>query len=196
MTSTPAFSAWHPAALIATFFGIGKLPFAPGTWGSLATFPLLYGVGNAILLLPTLTTDYDVLSRLAKLMGFSLLFTLFVFIIGAIASHIYVRETHKEDPGEIVIDEVAGQLLTFILILPSVLIIQNQVLMFAIAIASSFILFRLFDIKKPWPIDWCDNNIKGGIGIMVDDIVAALMAVLTHYVILFVILDIIEKAKT
>lgn len=195
MTSSPSFTSWHPAALIATFFGVGKLPFAPGTWGSLAAFPLLYAVSKGILLLPALTTDYEVVSRLLKLLGFSLLFTVFIFIIGTIACAIYVRETKKEDPGEIVIDEVAGQMLTLILIFPSVVFIKEQVLMFGIAIVSSFILFRLFDIRKPWPVNWCDTNIKGGIGIMLDDIAAALMAALTHYVILFVILDIIEKAS-
>jgi phosphatidylglycerophosphatase A len=54
---------------------------------------------------------------------------------------------------------------------------------------SPFILFRIYDICKPWPINWFDNNIKGALGVMIDDIVAAIFAVVTHYVILLIILD-------
>jgi phosphatidylglycerophosphatase A len=60
---------------------------------------------------------------------------------------------------------------------------------FSFLFVLPFVLFRLFDIIKPWPINWFDKNIKGGIGIMVDDIVAAIFASVTHYAIIFTLID-------
>lgn len=187
-----AFSFWHPASLLATFFGIGKIPFAPGTFGSLAAFPLLYGVGTFIISLPIIKNDYDVFSRLMTLLGILLLLSALLFIAGVWASAEYSKHTSKEDPGEIVIDEVVGQSLTFLLIFPSVFMVGNMIVMFMVAVAGSFILFRFCDIKKPWPIDWCDSHIKGGIGVMFDDIVAAIMAVVFYYILMFLSFDILS----
>ena len=83
-----------------------------------------------------------------------------VFICGYTA-----REMGVDDPGPVVWDEVAGYLLTM-LGLPFGLVWM----------AAGFALFRLFDIWKPWPIRWLDRNIKGGLGIMLDDVVAALVS--------------------
>jgi phosphatidylglycerophosphatase A len=76
-----------------------------------------------------------------------------------------VAEDGEEDPGWIVIDEVVGQGLTLLLTPPDLL---NY--------AAGFALFRLFDIKKPWPVSWADQQIKGGLGIMLDDVLAGIYA--------------------
>jgi phosphatidylglycerophosphatase A len=86
-----------------------------------------------------------------------------IFIVGWWASEQVVREDGAEDPGWIVIDEVAGQWLTLLLTPPSFL---------------GLALFRLFDIVKPWPASWADRQVKGGLGIMLDDILAGLMALI------------------
>ncbi|MEI7972862.1 MAG: phosphatidylglycerophosphatase A [Bdellovibrio sp.] len=131
---------------IATLGPIGRLPWAPGTWASL----------------------------LACGMGFFLSFSnppiqmgviLCVCIVGTIVSERHVQITRKEDSREVVVDEVAGQLITLVFLPFSV---SNWVL--------GFLMFRILDIWKPFPISWLDRRIKGGVGIMADDIAAGLIA--------------------
>lgn len=138
--------------LFASFFFVGKIPFAPGTWGTVAAVPfgLLIGMyGGA-----------------AALGAASVL----IFILGCWASEAYMREANSaHDPKEIVIDEVAGMWLV-------------MALTFSLtSLAVMFIAFRLCDILKPWPISWADRTIKGGFGVMVDDVLAAVFAVLLIY---------------
>lgn len=83
------------------------------------------------------------------------------FGVGWWASSVYVRRTGTEDPGEVVIDEVAGQWIT-LLAAP----------LDPLSYAMAFFLFRAFDIWKPWPVGWADRRIGGGLGIMLDDILA------------------------
>jgi phosphatidylglycerophosphatase A len=136
------------ALLISTFFGCGFLKPAPGTIGSLAALPfvwLLYTFG-----------------------GFEIfiLITIILFIVGIWAAGISRHSFNRDDPSEIVIDEVVGQWATLLVFVPS-----NAVHYFL-----GFVLFRIFDIFKPWPINWADKKIKGGLGIMLDDILAAVYA--------------------
>jgi phosphatidylglycerophosphatase A len=143
----PGLSAVHPAALIATWFGSGLLPKGPGTWGSAAALPfawMMMSFGGRPLLLAALGI---------------------CFLVGWWASEIYVRRTGAEDPGEVVIDEVAGQWLV-LLAAP----------LDPLSYLAGFVLFRVFDITKPWPVRWADRSIGGGLGIMVDDILAGLYA--------------------
>ena len=135
------------ARVLATWFGSGLLPKAPGTWGSLFALPIGYAVTTfgSVVLLGILTS--------------------LLFIIGVWASNVISNEIGLADPSEIVIDEVVGQWITLLFIPP------NVILYFL-----AFILFRLFDIWKPWPISWADKEIKGGLGIMVDDIFAGFFA--------------------
>jgi phosphatidylglycerophosphatase A len=186
-------SKYHPAFWISTFFAVGKIPFAPGTFGSIA--------GGIVFLLLTIY-DQDIEIYLNKLPNFipreytsslSLYFLLavFLFLIGWYASSSYVKITGREDPKEVVIDEVVGQLLVYYFTMPISLIIINKyssIGMF-VAFTGPFIFFRFFDIIKPWPIKWFDQNIKGGIGIMLDDIVAAIMAIITYNALLFFLID-------
>lgn len=140
----PGISPWHPASLAATWFGCGLLPKAPGTWGSLAALPFAWG--------------------LAKLGGWPALLaaSLLCFLAGWWASAVYVRRTGVDDPSEVVIDEVAGQWLVLAAA-------PADPLLYAIG----FALFRVLDITKPWPARWADRNVHGGLGVMLDDMLAA-----------------------
>jgi phosphatidylglycerophosphatase A len=201
----PSGIKWHhPAFLISTWFGIGKIPFAPGTWGSLFTFPLF--IASHYLLAFASSED-----------SFAYLFlfcTTILFIIGNWATNIYMRKTGRHDPKEVVIDEVAGQIIVFF---SAFLVIGDRLKIFeylygtknipnaSVSIADvttlfttpdflatyivvgmpiylvCFVLFRIFDIWKPWPIGYCDKNIKGGFGVMFDDLFAAMYAVIVLY---------------
>jgi phosphatidylglycerophosphatase A len=153
----PAPSPWLPSTLLATWFGAGLLPRAPGTWGSLAALP--FGVGLYWLSGP--------LGLAAASLG--------VFLIGLWAAQSYERTAAVKDPGAIVIDEVAGQWLTLI---PAGL---NPW-----AVLLAFLLFRLFDVIKPWPISWADRHLKGSFGVMADDIIAAAYAGPILYTVLWI----------
>jgi phosphatidylglycerophosphatase A len=134
-------------AFFVTWFGSGWLPWAPGTWGSLAALPFAWLI---------LTYGGPGLLALAALA---------LFGAGCSAADIAARETQTKDPGWIVVDEVVGQWLT-LLAAPQSLI----------GYTAAFLLFRLFDIWKPWPIGWADRRLEGGFGIMFDDVLAAIYA--------------------
>jgi len=139
-----------PAVLLATWFGAGLLPKAPGTWGSLAALPFAWA----------LQTWYG-------WVGLALA-TLAVFIIGIWASNGYLARLGGDDPGPVVIDEVAGVWLTLVPVA-----YLSPVPPDAVTYGIAFGLFRLADIFKPWPASWADRTIKGGLGIMLDDVLAA-----------------------
>jgi len=137
----------NTARILAIWFGAGSLPKAPGTWGSIFALPIGYAI--------VFWGNVELLATIAILM----------FIVGIWASNVTSNEMGVTDPSEIVIDEVVGQWITLLAVPP------NVILYF-----FGFILFRLFDIYKPWPISWADKNIKGGLGIMLDDAIAAIYA--------------------
>ena len=141
--------------LFITFFGTGLSPKAPGTVGSF--FALIAG----ILLLEVLP------------MQTFFMLTIAITIIGIFEINRYERETGTHDDKSIVIDEVAGMWITMLL---SISMAQNINYPFAweIAIISSFASFRLFDIWKPSTIGTIDKKVKGGLGVMGDDILAGI----------------------
>jgi phosphatidylglycerophosphatase A len=147
---------------IATVFGVGRLPIAPGTAASVIALPLAW-------LIVALTGS-----------PFLLLFAgLLVNAIGVWACELYSRDKGEKDPSECVIDEVAGQWIACAFI-PTNSTFGYMLLGYALA----FVLFRAFDILKPWPISAAER-LPGGIGIMADDFVAglaagAIIAVLAH----------------
>ena len=151
--------------LFATFFGIGLLPLAPGTWGSLAALLLFFFI------------IYFQLSFFLFLLFF-LCFSIFSIIVCEIASKDLLEKDHKA----IVIDEVAGAWLS-LLFIPFLGIYncstsewQNE------SYFTSFLLiiiFRFFDIFKPHPISFIDKKFKSGFGIVLDDLVAGLFSGLT-----------------
>lgn len=137
-------SPWHPAHIACTWFGCGLLPVAPGTWGSAVALPFAWGLAHW--------------GGWEAVLAASLLCA----VVGWWASAIYVRRTASDDPTEIVIDEVAGQWLVLAAVPP-------EPLLYVIG----FVVFRVLDITKPWPARWADRNIHGGLGVMLDDMLAA-----------------------
>lgn len=136
---------WRASSLLATWFGSGLLPKAPGTWGSLAALPfawLIVWAGGPIALACAAAAAFG---------------------IGWWASDIYAKG--RDDPGEVVIDEVAGQWLVLIAapLDPAIY-------------ALGFVLFRIADITKPWPAYLAERRLPGGLGIMADDIIAGVYA--------------------
>lgn len=155
-----AFSFWW-----VTVLGSGMLRPAPGTWGSLAGLGLGYGL---------LQAGLNELDIVMLVIGLTVLSSL---LIDKIEASVGIH-----DAPEIVIDEVAGQWLA---LLPLVAVAQAP-LLFVLA----FILFRVFDIIKPWPIGWLDKKVSGGFGVMVDDLVAGILAAIVIWVLLaFDLLD-------
>jgi phosphatidylglycerophosphatase A len=140
---------------LSTFFGAGYLKPGPGTYGSVAAVLLWYAAAHAFN--PTRLT-LGIATTLAALL---------ITAIGIPASTITAHEALRKDPGFVVIDEVAGQLFALILSPPNW---QHA--------ALALLLFRLFDIFKPWPIRKLEA-LPSGTGIMLDDVAAGLLALLT-----------------
>ena len=147
------------STIVASVFGIGYFDIAPGTIMSAVAIPpaILIGLhgGGGMGLLAS---------------------SIIVLVIGILACADHVRETGRQDPPECVIDELAGQWLAcaFAMLTFNGLIPTTHISLPAFALA--FVLFRLFDIWKPWPVSWADEKLSGGIGVMTDDMIAGLMA--------------------
>lgn len=138
------------ALAIATLGPLGNLPKAPGTWGSLA----------AAAAAPWLFLPLSFPLRVVVLLA--------VLIIGAWAASRAERLLRRKDPGCVVVDELLGQWLT---LLPFAVLSPLQ-------LTAGFILFRVADILKPWPVRLVDQRVTGGLGVMLDDAVAAVPAAL------------------
>ncbi|MFP5232970.1 MAG: phosphatidylglycerophosphatase A [Acidobacteriota bacterium] len=139
---------------LATFFGAGYLAPGPGTYGSFAAVLLWYAAAH---ILPSTTASLAVATSVTAIL---------VTAIGIPASTLTAREAGRKDPGFVVIDEVAGQLFALILMPPD----WKHAL-------PALILFRLFDIIKPWPIRRLEA-LPEGMGIMLDDVAAGLLALI------------------
>ncbi len=137
-----------PPLLIATWFGSGLIPKAPGTWGSLASVP--FGVA-----LHYFFGIYGLLIAIAL-----------IAVIGTLCAHEFESQAHTHDDKRIVVDETLGQ---WIALLP-LSYTHNW------SILAAFVLFRIFDVLKPWPISYIDKHIPGAIGVMLDDALAGLIA--------------------
>ena len=138
-----------PAIWLATWFGCGLMRPAPGTWGTLGGLPI--GV-------------------LIYAFGGWMALCLAVVIVSALgywAAGRFEKQTGEHDSGAIVIDEVAG---VWIALIPAGLSIPYVI--------AAFVLFRFFDILKPWPISWADKKLPGALGVMTDDIIAGIFAAL------------------
>ena len=147
--------------LLGSGLGAGLLPGAPGTWGSLATLLVaaaLLGVRGA-----GLAWD-GVLAGSAVGVGLA---ALGATLLGVLVGQRAEADFGRKDPGAFVLDEVAGQLLALLPLLPGV--------PSALGLAGAFLLFRLFDILKPWPCRALEA-LPGGVGIMADDLMAGAYA--------------------
>jgi phosphatidylglycerophosphatase A len=142
----PARLLLHPVDFLALGFGSGMAPLAPGTAGTVVAIPLY------LLMQPLALMPYLAVVALLFLGGI------------ALCAHTANRLGVHDHPG-IVWDEIVGYLVT---------------MAFAPAgwqwVVAGFVLFRLFDIVKPWPIRWCDRKVQGGFGIMLDDLIAGVFA--------------------
>ena len=154
------YSLYSPVTLIVTLFYIGKIPFASGTFGSIfaaATF-WFYSV--------TLEGFLSFYYHLA-----------IVTAIGYVTVHLYVKHGDNKDPKEVVIDEYVGQYIAQLGSLHLLSLMNVSLSNWAIILVS-FVFFRIFDIAKPSIVGFCDRNLKGAHGVMMDDIVAGVFAMI------------------
>jgi phosphatidylglycerophosphatase A len=140
---------------VGTFFGTGYLKPGPGTYGSVAAVVLWYLAANLL---------HPGRPALSLATAFA---ALLATLIGVRASTLVARESSRKDPGFVVIDEVAGQLIALLLAPPD---LRHA--------ALALLLFRLFDIWKPWPVRTLEA-LPEGTGIMLDDVAAGILALLT-----------------
>ena len=137
----------HPAFFLATGFGIGLIPFAPGTWGSLLGI-LIYLALHAL----GLTSLWE------------LLIILLFFFLALWACNVVLEKSDVHDPPALVIDETVAMMLLLVTIPIT-----------TVWVIVAFLTFRVLDIFKPWPISTVDAKIKTGLGVMLDDLVAVLI---------------------
>ena len=135
-----------PVVLLAVGFGSGLAPKAPGTAGTVLAVPLY------LLMQPLPLVTY-------------LLITTCLFIAGIWICTYAAEKLGEHDHPSIVIDEIVGYLITMIAAPAGWL-----------PVLAGFVLFRLLDALKPWPISWFDRNVNGGLGIMLDDVIAGIIA--------------------
>ncbi|ADU62437.1 MAG: phosphatidylglycerophosphatase A [Pseudodesulfovibrio sp.] len=144
---------------LATLGPIGHFPKAPGTWGSLA----------AVIAAPWLFLPLPLWGRVAVLVV--------VFAVGTWACGVAERTLDRKDPGCVIIDELFGQWLTL-------LFFASMPIWY---LGLAFVLFRIFDILKPWPVRWAETAFAGGLGVMADDGVAGLYALLCLHLIALIL---------
>ena len=148
--------------LFVTMFGLGRIPKIPGTFGSLATIIILYIFFHIL----NLSTNIILI----------ILITIFILSFSAVAS--YIKDNKNKDPKEIIIDEFIGQSLPIYLyeISHGIEKSSNEALIFY---GICFVLFRFFDIAKPFPVNYFDRNFKNSFGVIMDDVCAGFYVVLS-----------------
>ena len=155
--------------LFVTLFGIGKLKKIPGSYASLATTIFLFILFHILNFSPNIV----------------LIGVIIVFLISLYAVNIFIKDMDNKDPKEVVIDEFIGQSIPICLyeIAHEGVKETSQVLTFYFIM---FILFRIFDIAKPYPVSYYDKNFKNSFGVIMDDVVAGLyvVAVLVLYMVI------------
>ncbi|MCW8853623.1 MAG: phosphatidylglycerophosphatase A [Gammaproteobacteria bacterium] len=145
----------NPVHFLSLGFGSGLMPKAPGTFGTLAAIPVYLLMANLSVLVYSIVT-------------------VALFVVGIYLCQKTTDELKVHDHSGIVFDEIVGFLITMI-----ALPVTWQ------WIIAGFILFRLFDILKPWPISWLDKKVHGGLGIMLDDVLAGVFALVIMQLILY-----------
>ena len=148
----------HPAHFIALGFGSGLAPVAPGTFGTLVTLPIAWALG---LVLPPLLVAVCAVP---------------LFLVGVWACDVTGRDLGAADHGSMVWDEIVA-------FLPLAALASASIGLEAVA----FVLFRVFDIWKPYPIRELEKRVKGGMGVMIDDVVAAFYAYVAFAVFIVVV---------
>ena len=155
--------------LFVTFFGIGTIRYAPGTIASLITTIFLYSLFHIV----------NLSSNIILLILF-LVFTYSFYVVSE-----YIKYSENKDPKEIVIDEFIGQSIPIYLyeIAHGTTKDPRESILFYLYI---FILFRYFDIKKPFPISFFDKKFKNSFGVIIDDVVAGLYVILTFIIFMLI----------
>ena len=150
------------STLFVTMLGLGKLPKVPGTFGSLTTVIILYMCFH----------NFDLSSNII------LLGLIIIFIFSFVAVAIHIKDNENKDPKEIIIDEFIGQSIPIYLyeISHGTEKSSNEALIFY---GICFVLFRFFDIVKPFPVSYFDKNFKNSFGVIMDDVIAGFYVVLT-----------------
>ena len=143
---------------------VGKIKYAPGTIASLITCLLFLLLINVFSI------------------SFVLLLTLIIFCYSLVAINNSFDNYDSDDPQEIVIDEVVGQMIPLLALPVYESLYPLPKIYYCIA---AFLLFRFFDIVKPYPVNYVDNNVKGSLGIMLDDIIASVYSIIILTIILF-----------
>jgi len=148
--------------LFVTMFGLGKIPKIPGTFGSLATVILLYFF-------------FHILNISSNVVLIGLIF---IFIYSFLAVAVYIKNNENKDPKEVVIDEFIGQSIPIYLyeISHGTEKSSDEAIIFY---GICFILFRFFDIAKPFPVNFFDKNFKNSFGVIMDDVCAGLYVVIS-----------------
>jgi phosphatidylglycerophosphatase A len=145
----------NPIHIFSFGFGSGLSPVAPGTMGTLVAIPIFF-----------------ILATFSPIIY--LLFVTVLFLVGCWTAEQTARALNVHDHPGIVIDEIVGYLITMILV---------PITWYWVFLG--FLLFRLFDIWKPWPISIADRQLKGGFGIMFDDVLAALYSLLSLHIVIW-----------
>jgi len=156
-------------SLFVTLCGVGNIKYAPGSAASLLTTLILFYLFNL--------KDFSSLSILVYLF--------FISFYSFYAVESYIIENDNKDPKEVVIDEVIGQAIP-ICLYELVLGSKNSFEENCLFYLYIFILFRFFDIKKPFPISYFDKNFKNSFGVIFDDVLAGLYVVLTLIIFMFI----------
>ena len=148
--------------LFVTMFGLGKFPKIPGTFGSLATILILY----------LLFHKFNLSSNLI------LVVLIIIFIYSFFAVAIYIKDNENKDPKEVIIDEFIGQSIPIYLyeISHGTVKSADEAIIFY---TLCFVLFRFFDIIKPFPVSFFDKNFKNSFGVIMDDVCAGFYVVLS-----------------
>ena len=156
-------------SILVTMFGLGKIKFMPGTLGSLATTVFLFYLFHPL----NISSNIILIS----------LIIIFIYSFYAISTH--TESSKNKDPGEIIIDEFLGQSIPIYLyeISHGTTKESDQAIVYY---ALFFILFRYFDIMKPFPVNFFDKNFKNSFGVIMDDICAGLYVVLTVVCFMFI----------
>ena len=152
-----------------TFFGIGKIKLAPGTFTSLVTTIILFYF-------------FHILNLSNQLILYTLLI---IFFYSFYAVSKYIENCDDKDPKEVVVDEVIGQSIPIYMyeVAHNTMKNSQEAILFYLYI---FILFRFFDIKKPFPVNYFDESFKNSFGVIIDDIIAGFYVVLTLIVFMII----------
>ncbi|MEQ9115353.1 MAG: phosphatidylglycerophosphatase A [Rickettsiales bacterium] len=188
---------YNPHFLFSTFFGIGKVvKKGAGTIGSLIAFPIAFMIFRLSFFLYDFI--YSEQANIENATLVSLIILAVLIVISCFTAGRYSKISKDSDPKEVIIDEIVGQSLVIITTIPFTfgLIIMgakgaainfNFYECFFVSCLAAFLLFRIFDIFKPWPINFIEKSIKGGLGIVADDLAAAILSIIFYYFILFYI---------